>query len=615
MINEKAKWIWRKGNVTKNEFVRFEDSFDFCGGKAFLKIAAETDYIAYVNGREVAFGQYAGYPDLKFYDETDISEYCREGENTLSLTVRYEGLDSSTHIDDGAGVIYAVESGDRVLAHSSEKTLSLLDSRYVSGEPRFITVQLGYAADMRVAEAPELMPSVVIEKSCKLVQRPVKKTVLGERKAAREIREGLYDLGCEDAGYLYVKYKSDKEACIKVAYGEHIADGCVRYLIAKRNFSLDFYVTEGAGELCQKFIRIAGRYLEVFAPEGVTVNEIGIIPVRYPLTERAHSFTGLDKDIYETCVRTLRLCMNTHYEDCPWREQALYVLDSKNQMLTGYYAFEESEFQRANLVLISHGVRDDGFLELTFPAKGTPAIPFFSLMYPVTVLEYIEHTGDAGILDEVFDTALGIMTGFKNRIEKDRLIREFPVPYWNFYEWTEGSTGAVKIPRCHLILNCALVYAYERFKKLCDMRGVKFEIDTDAIKNAILSEFYHPETGLFHLSDTDPEKYSELGQAFALLIGLGDERTAAALTSEGLIPVTLSAAGFVYDALLKSDPKNAEFILADIRKKYGYMLDRGATTFWETIEGESAFNKAGSLCHGWSALPVYYLKELTNPLR
>ena len=35
------------------------------------------------------------------------------------------------------------------------------------------------------------------------------------------------------------------------------------------------------------------------------------------------------------------------------------------------------------------------------------------------------------------------------------------------------------------------------------------------------------------------------------------------------------------------------------------MLTHGATSFWETIEGDAAFGKAGSLCHGWSAVPVY----------
>jgi len=68
--------------------------------------------------------------------------------------------------------------------------------------------------------------------------------------------------------------------------------------------------------------------------------------------------------------------------------------------------------------------------------------------------------------------------------------------------------------------------------------------------------------------------------------------------------------GFVYDALLASDPQNKDFVLADIREKYGYMLANGATSFWETIVGEADFNKAGSLCHGWSAMPIYYYRTL-----
>ena len=36
------------------------------------------------------------------------------------------------------------------------------------------------------------------------------------------------------------------------------------------------------------------------------------------------------------------------------------------------------------------------------------------------------------------------------------------------------------------------------------------------------------------------------------------------------------------------------------------MLYHGATSFWETIKGADDFDKAGSLCHGWSAIPVYF---------
>ena len=37
------------------------------------------------------------------------------------------------------------------------------------------------------------------------------------------------------------------------------------------------------------------------------------------------------------------------------------------------------------------------------------------------------------------------------------------------------------------------------------------------------------------------------------------------------------------------------------------MLDCGATTFWETEKGAADFEGAGSLCHGWSAFPIYFL--------
>ena len=70
---------------------------------------------------------------------------------------------------------------------------------------------------------------------------------------------------------------------------------------------------------------------------------------------------------------------------------------------------------------------------------------------------------------------------------------------------------------------------------------------------------------------------------------------------------TLSMLCFKYDALLKVDKaRYTSEILSDIDERWGKMLDAGATTFWETEEGASAFGGAGSLCHGWSALPIYY---------
>ena len=113
---------------------------------------------------------------------------------------------------------------------------------------------------------------------------------------------------------------------------------------------------------------------------------------------------------------------------------------------------------------------------------------------------------------------------------------------------------------------------------------------------------------MYFLSTMGERKYSQLGNAFAKLVGLSGKNVISAIKGEGVILATLSMLGYVYDALLEEGDE--DFVLQDIRSKYGYMLEQGATSFWETILGEKDFDNAGSLCHGWSAMPVYYFNKL-----
>lgn len=623
MLDKNAKWIWINDDPRDNEYAVFEEKFVFDGNIATFTVCAEIDYVLYVNGVIAGFSQFAGYPEHKYYDELDITDLCESGENTFTLTVRYEGLNSHIHIADGAGVIYSLDVDGKNITYSHKGVLGGYDNRYIQHTTRKITGQIGYGTHMRVGEYTCDIPCVEVEKSYNIKPRPIKKTVelpFAEGKLI-DADQNLYDIGRETAGYLYVKFKASNSGTVKITYGQHIADGCVRYLVGGRDFSLDFELAEGTHEFSQYFTRISGRYLQALLPEGVEIISIGIMPYIYPLTETPLKLdNALDQKIYDTCVRTLRLCMNMHYEDTPWREQALYVLDSRNQMLCGYYTFHETEFQRANLELIAKGTRDNGMLELTYPSKDTPAIPFFSVMYPVEVYEYIKHTGDKSILDSTMPTMLKIMQNFKDRVEDNGLIKSLPAPYWNFYEWTDGSADAIPHQTryvyseyYHLLINCAFVYSGKMFRQMCDMAGVEFDCDFESIKAAIKKEFFDETDGNFVLRTDDRRFKSQLGNSFALLIGLGDERTVKAIKEDdSLIKTSLSMLVYKYDALLAADPDNKDFILNEIRELYGYMLDNGATSFWETIKGEADFSNAGSLCHGWSALPAYYYHLFNN---
>lgn len=72
------------------------------------------------------------------------------------------------------------------------------------------------------------------------------------------------------------------------------------------------------------------------------------------------------------------------------------------------------------------------------------------------------------------------------------------------------------------------------------------------------------------------------------------------------VPCTLSMIRFKYEALLTRQEDYFDWVFADIARIWGRMLYAGATSFWETEDGADAFDQAGSLCHGWSAMPVYF---------
>ena len=619
-----AKWIWIDKEEQPDEYVSFKAEFYSETTEAVLFIASESDHIAYLNGKRITIDAFPNYIDRKYVDETDISGIIKKGKNEFIVEVRYEGVYSSRRIVDKAGVIFSIESGDKVLLSSDENIIGGLSGKYQQHIKRYITGQLGLSVNMKSEVETVYGKCREAFLSYNFYPRPVKKlveksVVYGKRLQVND--KILFDFGRETNGYALCEFDCEKDQTVKMCYGEHIVDGGVRAKIGGRDFSFDFECKKGKNKFEQLFVRMAGRYVEILATEGVNNVKVGIIPTEYPVTEKEGFLSGIDAKIYETCVRTLKLCMTEHYEDCPWREQCLYILDSRNQMLCGYYAFNETEFQRANLEFISHGKREDGLLELTFPCVGTPAIPFFSVMYPVAVYEYVENTGDTSILKEVMPVIRGIVERFISFIDNTGLIVNPAAPYWNFYEWSDGShheeelCGHRKPDVNHeLIINCAFVYMIERYKKLCEFIGEKYDFNVSGIKKAVKENLFDEKDGLFRFGIGNDLK-TELGNAFALLIGLGDKRTVKALKGgAGLVGATLSTKGFVYDALIKNDENAAEFVLNDIRTKYGYMLEQGATSFWETEKGQADFDGAGSLCHGWSAMPVYYYNLLKDKI-
>ncbi len=677
-----CQWIWGTANAQADEYFDFDLCFPVQAGSTYcLYIACDTEYALYYENELVAFGQYPDYPEYRVYDTFPLS-CVREGVNHLRLTVWYQGVNFKTYIQKPAGVIFKITEDGRELLCSTEAVPSRRTSGYVPHLCRSISPQLGltFSYDATALEQSYTHVSYIVENVTKtLYPRPVEKLTLCQRMEGRIVQQGGYilqggeetkwrmqqaalstrmnftkdftgapivlranpgeegvflivDMLRETAGFLDLEFDVPMACDVMIGWGEHLLDGRCR--TAVRNFSCDYRAHEGMNLWLHPFRRLGCRYLQIFiaAPE-VSVTYVGIRETVYPVKVKSYSGKNLLRNrICQVSVNTLRQCMHEHYEDCPWREQGLYTMDSRNQMLCGYYAFGETAFPKACLNLISKGMREDGLLAICYPAGSDRPIPSFSLIYFVQVWEYFQHSGDLAFLREKYPFLKTLMETFLSRSREDGLICVFweKKEYWNFYEWSSGMNGSERWdhPVYDAPLNAYLSIALQRLADIA--RQLREEEDAlqyleiaSWINRVLVSEFYNEEVQLFRsFTNRRQDEYSVLTNSLCVLCGAAQnipiERIWEALVKNDswdsnitVIPSTLSMNIFRFDALLMIDFQHAKSIVLDeIDRIYLQMLEQGATSFWETLDGAADFEGAGSLCHGWSALPVYYYDVL-----
>ncbi|MEE1200318.1 MAG: family 78 glycoside hydrolase catalytic domain [Christensenellales bacterium] len=626
-----AQWIWLH-EQQQDSYVEFYDQFPFDGQPVTLRISADSNYAVYLNGTLSSFGQYPDFPWYKVYDEIDLTPFLTPGVNHLAVIVWYYGKENMSYYPGRAGLWYQVAVEEQLLCVSGPTTLARPSRAYASGLAQIITEQLGYSFRYDCTREDEWMtgqvdgfcPAVPFDFPPPSVPRPVARCRVGSPCPAKLLHDSggtrfLLDLGREEAGYLTLDVESEAPQLLSICYGEHIADGGVRRKIGTRDFCVQVAVRAGRSVYTNPFRRLGLRYLEVFSQAPLRIRQLSILPAEYPVARCPKPpLTPIQDAIYEVCVRTLKLCMHEHYEDTPWREQALYAMDSRNQMLCGYHAFREFDFARANLLLMAQDRRPDGFLSICAPSGVDLTIPSFTLHYFRALEEYTRYSGDITLAGAIWPTLERLIGLYTARMVGHCLPVFTEICHWNFYEWSPGMDGAPRKDRkagFDAALNCLFSIALQAMDSLSLRLGrpARYEGLIQAINEEICARFFR--NGCFY-NDERLNSVSELTNALAVLCGAAGSAAAElarrlASDANGWTPVTLSMIGFKYDALLQVDKTHyRSFILEDIQRRYLPMLEQGATAFWETELGEQDFDRAGSLCHGWSALPVYYYHQL-----
>lgn len=678
-----AAWIWHGEEPVFNETVEFLAEFTAADPAACrIRLSVNTQYALYINDVFVDCNQFSDYDTWKSWDELSLAAFVRPGANALRLCVNWHGDASSVYRPYPAGAAFAVYEGDALLIASGETTLVRRDTRYAAAGVEKVTGQLSYSFRYDAnAALPAPVPATVLAYEWPLYPRPIKKlcidpvepvsvwaegrfteddfareqpTIARRMQAAAVVAQApnavrpvlpaaqghvlrdnfiILDLGKEQVGYFALDIDLPEAGDIFIGWGEHLEDLRVRTTVGGRNFAALYRGHAGRNTFFYPFKRMGLRYvqLHVFA-KGATLYYAGVRPARYPV-DTVNLFSCADhlhSQIYRTSLRTLQHCMHEHYEDCPWREQALYTMDSRNQMLCGYYTFEEYDFAKASLRLMALGLRGDHTLELTNPGKVSITIPSFTAIYLIQLGEYLQASDDVEFVREVYPVAADIAAGLMARMEPTGLMRRFEgAQYWNFYEWQEGLAGicgretAADQQAYDAPLMAFAAMGLAQMSAICTRLGYAEEAARcaaakETLNAALNAYFWQPEKGYYAttLENGELRHACELTQALAVCCGAVPrarlEKVLATLTGEmgqDFYPVTLSHSIFKYEALLRLPTVYGRFVFREIARLFGAMLYKDATTFWETADGAAAFDNAGSLCHAWSAIPAYlYLR-------
>ena len=674
-----APWIsYPSSNNTVYGVYHFRKKFHLekVPERLMIHVSADNRYKLFVNGKRVCYGPAKG--DLKTYkfDVIDIAPFLNDGENLLASLVYNGGADKplafisaqtafmlraeneefnemntgaewKTYKNPAYEVIsynkmlfenrwfygfYACGGGDEVFADKfpwNWETARFDDSDWLNAEPlvfekqppwnlvprniAFMDNHTEFPARIRKVDGVSIQTGTWDGKSS--LKIPVNSKV-----------SVLIDFDFFTMGYPELTIDGGENSSIQLKYAEALYEEV--NLKAHRDsvegkimFGVwDIFHADGEKRTFQPLWKRAFRYVQ-FNIE--TQNEpLEIVSYRneysgYPYSEMAVFESSNEKlnEIFEICLRTLRMCSGETYYDTPFYEQLSYGGDNRPISAISTYNSTDDRLLREVLRLYPQSEnRETGLFKSAYPSRFDFDMGSWSLAWIQSLHDFYFMRGDTAFVAQFKDKIEGVLKFYERHLdEQTGLIGS--VANQNFIDWsiTKGS-----IPRSDenremkqsVLLTLYFAHTLDCTTSLFNELGFTEDAShwkkvSDGIKMAVYTNCWDKQKQLFR-DYPNKEIYSQHTNLIAILCDVlppaeQKQLMQRIVTYDRFDEMASSYFSFfLFKAMQKTGQEDLFLNHLDFWYKF---IDRGHTTCGET--GFASHDRSD--CHAWSAHPAYYL--------
>lgn len=328
----------------------------------------------------------------------------------------------------------------------------------------------------------------------------------------------------------------------------------------------------------------------------------------------------LVNNIWNISAYTLELNSREAFFDGIKRDRWIWSGDAyQSYFVNYYYACDLDLVRRTTLML-----RGEGKM-----AQHINTIVDYTFYWIIAIWEYYFHTGDIEFVRRVAKKIPDMWELVESRLSEHGFIGGYADKGdWTFIDWSK-HLEKTEIISAEQMLLCRSYEAYAEILELLGEDASDYREKASEMKKNIDKYFWDDEKKAYIDSyQSGNRRVNRHANIFALLFGIADAEKRGliidnVIKNKEIPPITTPYFEFFeLDAMCEIG--QFDYVTDMLHSYWGGMVNLGATTFWEeyfpNMKGAKHYAMYGrpyskSLCHAWSASPIYLLGKYALGVR